>query len=328
MLLVHGHFYYVRIAELVQYFFYKNVCFIFPQFLYQFFCGFSQQPLYDTAYLTLYNISFTSLPILLYSLIEQHVSMEMLKRDPTLYRDIAKNALLRWRLFIYWTFLGLFDAVVFFFGAYFLFDNATVTSNGQMLGNWTFGTLVFTVLVFTVTLKLALDTQYWTWINHFVIWGSLLFYIVFSLLWGGIVWPFLNYQRMYYVFMQMLSSGPAWLGIILLITVSLLPDVLKKIICRLFWPTATERIQNASSLSQDHVSEFTPLASMQSPNYQSNEFNSATASRSNYFSKKVMLTHWRGNDYFHLPSLFGYSNTRYSSSTDSYLSRSGLETSV
>lgn len=86
--------------------------------------------------------------------------------------------------------------------------------------------------------------------------------------------------------------------------------------------------QNASSLSQDHVSEFTPLASMQSPNYQSNEFNSAAASRSNYFSKKVMLTHWQGNDYFHLPSLFGYSNTRYSSSTGSYLSRSGLETSV
>ncbi|XP_063809222.1 phospholipid-transporting ATPase IH isoform X4 [Pseudophryne corroboree] len=328
MLLVHGHFYYVRIAELVQYFFYKNVCFIFPQFLYQFFCGFSQQPLYDTAYLTLYNISFTSLPILLYSLIEQHVSIDVLKADPSLYRDIAKNALLRWRLFIYWTFLGLFDAVVFFFGAYFLFDNATVTSNGQMLGNWTFGTLVFTVLVFTVTIKLALDTQYWTWINHFVIWGSLLFYIVFSLLWGGIVWPFLNYQRMYYVFMQMLSSGPAWLGIVLLITVSLLPDVLKKVICRQLWPTETERIQNPSKLPQDHVSEFTPLASMQSPNYQSNECNSDVDSRSNYLSKKVMLTHWEGNAYFKLPSLFGYSNTRYSSSTGSYLSRSGLETSV
>uniref|UniRef100_A0A8C3PA82 Phospholipid-transporting ATPase n=1 Tax=Chrysemys picta bellii TaxID=8478 RepID=A0A8C3PA82_CHRPI len=218
MLLVHGHFYYVRISELVQYFFYKNVCFIFPQFLYQFFCGFSQQPLYDTAYLTLYNISFTSLPILLYSLMEQHVSTEMLKREPSLYRDITKNALLRWRVFIYWTFLGLFDAVVFFL----------------MFGNWTFGTLVFTVLVFTVTLKLALDTHYWTWINHFVIWGSLLFYVIFSLLWGGIIWPFLNYQRMYYVFMQMLSSGPAWLSIILLITVSLLPDVLKKVLCRQF----------------------------------------------------------------------------------------------
>ncbi|KAG9348660.1 hypothetical protein JZ751_028977, partial [Albula glossodonta] len=194
-------------------------------------------PLYDTAYLTLYNISFTSLPILLYSLIEQHISMD--------------NALLRWRIFIYWTFLGVFDAVVFFFGAYFLFDNTSFTSNGQlmttntqmMFGNWTFGTLVFTVLVFTVTLKLALDTHYWTWINHFVIWGSLLFYVIFSLLWGGIIWPFLNYQRMYYVFMQMLSSGPAWLGIILLIMVSLLPDVVKKVICRALWPTTTERIQ-------------------------------------------------------------------------------------
>uniref|UniRef100_A0A8C5HR50 Phospholipid-transporting ATPase n=1 Tax=Gouania willdenowi TaxID=441366 RepID=A0A8C5HR50_GOUWI len=243
MLLVHGHYYYIRISELVQYFFYKNVCFIFPQFLYQFFCGFSQQPLYDTAYLTLYNISFTSLPILLYSLIEQHINMDILKKDPTLYRDISKNSLLRWPIFIYWTILGVYDAIVMFFGAYFLFDNTTFTSNGQMFGNWTFGTLVFTVLVFTVTFKLALDTHYWTWINHFVIWGSLIFFVVFSLLWGGIIWPFLNYQRMYYVFMQMLSSGPAWLSIILLITASLLPDVLKKVIWRSLWPTTTERIQ-------------------------------------------------------------------------------------
>lgn len=48
------------------------------------------------------------------------------------HRDVAKNALLRWRAFIYWTFLGVFDAVVFFFGAYLLLDNTVVTSNGQV----------------------------------------------------------------------------------------------------------------------------------------------------------------------------------------------------
>lgn len=48
------------------------------------------------------------------------------------HRDVAKNALLRWRVFIYWTLLGLFDALVFFFGAYFMFENTTVTSNGQV----------------------------------------------------------------------------------------------------------------------------------------------------------------------------------------------------
>lgn len=49
----------------------------------------SPQPLYDTAYLTLYNISFTSLPILLYSLIEQHIHMDILKKDPTLYKLVC-----------------------------------------------------------------------------------------------------------------------------------------------------------------------------------------------------------------------------------------------
>lgn len=55
--------------------------------------------------------------------------------------------------------------------------------------------------------------------------------------------PFLSYQRMYYVFIHMLSSGPAWLAIILLVAVSLLPDVLKKVLCRQLWPSATERVQ-------------------------------------------------------------------------------------
>lgn len=56
-------------------------------YLYTYLCP-HPQPLYDTAYLTLYNISFTSLPILLYSLIEQHINMDILKKDPSLYRSV------------------------------------------------------------------------------------------------------------------------------------------------------------------------------------------------------------------------------------------------
>ncbi|XP_051774519.1 phospholipid-transporting ATPase 11C isoform X2 [Ctenopharyngodon idella] len=226
LLLAHGHLYYVRIAHLVQYFFYKNLCFILPQFLYQFFCGYSQQPLYDAAYLTMYNICFTSMPILAYSLLEQHISIEILLVNASLYREIAKNAMLRWRPFLYWTVLGLFQGLLFFFGVRFLFSNPALQDNGQVFGNWSYGTIVFTVLVFTVTLKLALDTRHWTWINHFVIWGSLAFYVFFSFFWGGIIWPFLKQQRLYFVFANMLSSVSAWLVIIILILLSLLPEIL------------------------------------------------------------------------------------------------------
>ena len=42
-LLVHGHWYYVRISILTQYFFYKNVVFITPQLLFGIYSGFSTQ---------------------------------------------------------------------------------------------------------------------------------------------------------------------------------------------------------------------------------------------------------------------------------------------
>uniref|UniRef100_A0AAR2L638 Phospholipid-transporting ATPase n=1 Tax=Pygocentrus nattereri TaxID=42514 RepID=A0AAR2L638_PYGNA len=193
LLLVHGHFYYVRIATLVQYFFYKNVCFITPQFLYQFFCLFSQQTLYDSVYLTLYNICFTSLPILVYSLFEQLVHPHVLQSKPALYRDISKNSVLSFKTFLYWTILGFCHAFIFFFGSYMLMgEDTSLMGNGQMFGNWTFGTLVFTVMVITVTLKLALETHFWTWINHFVTWGSIAFYFIFSLFYGGIIWYLLH----------------------------------------------------------------------------------------------------------------------------------------
>ncbi|XP_029463630.1 phospholipid-transporting ATPase IG isoform X2 [Rhinatrema bivittatum] len=226
LILAHGHLYYVRISHLVQYFFYKNLCFILPQFLYQFFCGFSQQPLYDSAYLTMYNICFTSLPILIYSLLEQHIGIETLNSEPKLYTKISNNSMLQWKPFLYWTALGTFNGLIFFFGAYYLFQVSTLDGSGQVSGNWTFGTIVFTVLVFTVTLKLALDTRFWTWVNHLVIWGSLAFYVFFSFFWGGIIWPFLRQQRMYFVFAHTLSSVSVWLTIILLIFVSLYPEIL------------------------------------------------------------------------------------------------------
>ncbi|XP_058890475.1 phospholipid-transporting ATPase IF-like isoform X1 [Acipenser ruthenus] len=256
LLLVHGHFYYIRIANLVQYFFYKNVCFITPQFLYQFVCLFTQQTLYDSVYLTLYNISFTSLPILMYSLFEQLVHPHVLQSKPALYRDISKNSLLSFKSFLYWTLLGFSHALVFFFGSYFLMgEDTSLMGNGKILkanrqlmfGNWTFGTLVFTVMVITVTLKLALETHFWTWVNHFVTWGSIAFYFIFSLFYGGIIWPFLHTQDMYFVFVQLLSSGSAWFAIIIIVIICLFPDVIKKVLYRHVQPTSTQKAQHTET---------------------------------------------------------------------------------
>lgn len=46
LLLVHGRWNYVRIAEMILYFFYKNMLFTFPQFIFAFYCGYSGQTLF------------------------------------------------------------------------------------------------------------------------------------------------------------------------------------------------------------------------------------------------------------------------------------------
>ncbi|OXB82468.1 UNVERIFIED_CONTAM: hypothetical protein H355_000726 [Colinus virginianus] len=264
LLFVHGHFYYIRIATLVQYFFYKWRINCFPHFLFFRMCAllrhnfyisssvcfhnsnlyFHFQTLYDSVYLTLYNICFTSLPVLIYSLFEQHVHPHVLQSKPVLYRDISKNAHLGYKPFLYWTILGFLHAFVFFYGSYLLMgEDTSLLGNGQMFGNWTFGTLVFTVMVITVTMKMALETHFWTWINHFVTWGSIVFYFIFSLFYGGIIWPFLHTQDMYFVFVQLLSSGSAWFAIILIVVACLFLDVVKKVLYRHLQPTSTEKAQ-------------------------------------------------------------------------------------
>ena len=62
LLLVHGRWCYIRISEMIIYFFYKNMLFTLPQFYYAFQNGFSANSIYEDWYLSLYNMIFTALP--------------------------------------------------------------------------------------------------------------------------------------------------------------------------------------------------------------------------------------------------------------------------
>jgi magnesium-transporting ATPase (P-type) len=73
LLLVHGRWNYIRISEMILYFFYKNMLFTIPQFIFAFYCGFSGQTIFDDVYITLYNLFFTSLPLVVRAVLEQDV---------------------------------------------------------------------------------------------------------------------------------------------------------------------------------------------------------------------------------------------------------------
>ena len=73
LLLVHGRWSYSRISTMVCYFFYKNITYSLSLFWFNLFCGFSAQPLFDDAYQSLFNLVFTSLPVLAFALLDRDV---------------------------------------------------------------------------------------------------------------------------------------------------------------------------------------------------------------------------------------------------------------
>ncbi|KAK4373291.1 hypothetical protein RND71_008675 [Anisodus tanguticus] len=74
LLLVHGHWCYRRISSMICYFFYKNVAFGFTLFLYETYASFSAQLAYNDWFLSLYNVFFTSLPVIALGVFDQDVS--------------------------------------------------------------------------------------------------------------------------------------------------------------------------------------------------------------------------------------------------------------
>jgi magnesium-transporting ATPase (P-type) len=94
LLLVHGRWNYIRISEMILYFFYKNMLFTIPQFIFAFYCGFSGQTIFDDIYITLYNLTFTSLPLVVRAVLEQDVYyVQPTRSDPV--EDEAANKIVR-----------------------------------------------------------------------------------------------------------------------------------------------------------------------------------------------------------------------------------------
>lgn len=67
-------------------FFSQNVAFITANVYFAFFSAYTAQSIYDSFCLMLYNITFTSLPILLYGLFEQHIPQKVLLDKPKLFK--------------------------------------------------------------------------------------------------------------------------------------------------------------------------------------------------------------------------------------------------
>lgn len=86
LVLVHGRWSYRRLGETIANFFYKNIVWTFTIFWYQIFTNFDMTYVYDYTYILLFNLAFTSLPVIFMGVLDQDVSDKVSLAVPQLYR--------------------------------------------------------------------------------------------------------------------------------------------------------------------------------------------------------------------------------------------------
>ncbi|CAH0687835.1 unnamed protein product [Spodoptera exigua] len=178
LLLVHGRWSYYRMCKFLRYFFYKNFAFTVCHFWFAFFCGFSAQTVFDEMFISVYNLFYTSLPVLALGVFEQDVADTTSLQFPKLYAPGHTSQLFNKTEFIKSTLHGCFTSLVLFLIPYGTYKDG-LAPNGLILSDhMLLGTVVATILIIDNTTQIALDTTYWTVFNHITIWGSLVSYFV------------------------------------------------------------------------------------------------------------------------------------------------------
>ncbi|XP_062405252.1 probable phospholipid-transporting ATPase IM isoform X2 [Sardina pilchardus] len=259
LLLVHGRWSYHRMCKFLRYFFYKNFAFTLVHVWFAFFCGFSAQTIYDQWFITLFNVTYTSLPVLALGLFDQDVSEQNSLGNPKLYEPGQQRQLFNKRQFLLCSLNGIGTSLALFFMpyctlAYSLKEDGTTTTDYQ-----SFAVIISTSLIIVVSIQIGLDTNYWTRINHWCIWGSVAMYFLILFV------PFRSEFPKYFPFFgtarNCLSCWTAWLVIILTTVTCIMPGVAFRFVQRERCPTLTEKLRYLQvSKKQDPLTQSRRLA--------------------------------------------------------------------
>ncbi|CDF35807.1 unnamed protein product [Chondrus crispus] len=161
LMLVHGRWSYKRLSKMVLFTIYRNAALTLCEIYWAFFSAFSGQPLLDPWMGGLYNLLLESLPPIVLGIFDQELTAEYALAFPEIYSKGQRNTAYNFRVFLSWILSAIWQSAVVFFVCFWGFGDIP-QAGGQMLGMWAFGTVVFSVVIFTVHVMLLVYQSSWT----------------------------------------------------------------------------------------------------------------------------------------------------------------------
>ncbi|EGW03062.1 putative phospholipid-transporting ATPase VB [Cricetulus griseus] len=192
-------------------------CYVNLLFWYQFFCGFSGSTMIDYWQMIFFNIFFTSLPPIIFGILDKDVSAETLLALPELYKSGQNSEC--YNLPMFW--ISMADA---FYQSLICFFIPYLTYRGSDIDVFTFGTPINTISLTTILLHQAMEMKTWTVLHGLVLLGSFLMYFVVSLIYNATCVTCNSPTNPYWVMERQLSDPTFYLTCLLTPVVALLPS--------------------------------------------------------------------------------------------------------
>ncbi|KAG0193037.1 hypothetical protein DFQ28_006778 [Apophysomyces sp. BC1034] len=201
--------------------------------------------MFDYALVTLYNLVFTSLPIIFLGIWDQDLSAKISLCYPELYRMGLRNDKFKtWRFWLT-IFDSIYQSTVCFFFPYMLLIGGTVDTHGfDANGVYEIGTIVSGISVCVANFFIVFCLYSYTWIQVCVISLSILLYYAFVAVYSQInTFIFAGHVRLF-------GSGSYWLTLILTVVACFIPRVAAKYYLHQYHPYDNDIIREIELVLQ------------------------------------------------------------------------------
>ncbi|KAI8873054.1 phospholipid-translocating P-type ATPase, partial [Ramicandelaber brevisporus] len=239
LLLVHGRWSYIRIANMILIFFYKNIVWTCAMFWFQIYTGFSLPLLYDYAFIMLYNLAFTAFPIIVLGVFDQDVSADVSMAVPQLFLRGLKNKDFTWWHFWLHVADALYQSAVCFFVPMFAYISTSSHWSGRDdLSLDEVGTVIASCIVIVVNTYVSVNSKNWTWMMPTVVALSIIVFFLFT-----VVYAQLTISGVYGVETMMFTTPIYYLVVFTTLFACLLPRMLFKYAKQTFLPNDNDLVR-------------------------------------------------------------------------------------
>ena len=154
LLLVHGRWNYLRTAKFVLWTFWKEMFFYLPQEIFTRYTGYTGTSLYESWSLTVLNVLFTSLCVIIPGVFEQDLRAETLLAVPELYVYGQRGEALNLSRYLGWMIGAAVEGLLVFYGCWAGYGHFGQTGEMRDEGLFAFGDLVFSACIMWTNWKL------------------------------------------------------------------------------------------------------------------------------------------------------------------------------